>query len=156
MRTAAVLTLVPLCLVLGQETKTSADKQETWSGVLVDSRCKPAKADPGSLMNRGTPPDSGRTWNGTDPNTSGTVDHSGSTRVKDDWDRSCYISAGTTAYSLKLQDGRTVKLDDTGNSLARTELKSRGGASKRERILRAKVTGTMDVDTLRVKDLQLK
>jgi hypothetical protein len=166
MKAAVVLALIPLfgAPVMAQESSPRPAKERSWSGILVDSRCKVddaaaarprEKSDPGSLMDKSTPVDSGRTWNGTDPNTSGTVDRSGTTPANDRWDRSCFVTPATPSYALKLQDGRTVKFDDAGNSRIHSELKSNGRVRKAHKVLRVRVTGTMEGDTVHVSNVHM-
>ena len=103
----AALTSLPvcLCLAMAQEATTppgtggqhEPGREQTFYGILVDAKCTTVGAgtmsgsgsgsmartsasstsDQGSMMDRGTPAQSERTWNSTDPNTTGTADRSG-------------------------------------------------------------------------------
>ena len=247
---AVAQTATPTPQSTSQPASLGNNNTQTWVGILVDSKCSstatpsgvsssmprstassvnqttgmPEKnpGDQGSLMKRGTPAESGRTWNSTDNNTSGTADRSGtsssstirrdaartsdqartsdlnrSTRASDstdrtsntnmarntpgssyndqinprgpdtqrgnnsattgsgNWDRSCYISPASSSFVLQLQDGRTVKIDDAGNSRISSQLQSTGRVANVKKVFRVMVTGTMDGDTIHLTDIQM-
>jgi len=71
------------------------------------------------------------------------------------WDQSCYISPTSSSFVLQLQDGRTLKIDDAGNSRINSQLQSTGRVSSKNKVFRVKVTGSVDGDTIRVTDIQM-
>lgn len=100
----------------------------------------------GSSDRSGTTSTSG--WNSTAEWASG--DNSAGT-----WDRSCYISPGSTAFVLHTQDGRMIRLDDAANSRIVSQLQSTNRVQNASKIFRVKVTGTMSGDTLSLTDIQM-
>jgi hypothetical protein len=242
-----VLTTVPMCLGLAvaqeapstprttNETATMGNTGQSFVGILVDSKCTSSgasdsmpksTASSGSMMNRSTPAQTGRTWNSTDNNTAGTADRSGTptsgqatdmpkrtadrartsannsetmtprssgdlnqttptgsargtdtqggnndrdwnaptdvaavgraaTAGSSNWDRSCFISPTSSAFVLKLQDGRMVKIDDAGNARISLQLQSTGRVSSMNKVFRVKITGSMEGETLRITDIQM-
>ncbi len=64
----------------------------------------------------------------------------------------CAIGCAKSGYGLVLSDGKFVKLDEAGNAKALAALK----ATSKEKDLKAKVTGTMDGDTVQVESIDLQ
>jgi hypothetical protein len=64
----------------------------------------------------------------------------------------CAIGCAKSGYGLVLSDGKFVKFDETGNSKALAVLK----ATSKEKELKAKVTGTLDGDTVQVESVELE
>ena len=93
-----------------------------------------------------TPAAFGETWNGTlvDVMCKG-KDLAGHTRE-------CAVTCAKSGYGLVLADGKFVKFDESGNARAFAMLKK----SKKEKDLKAKVTGAMDGDTLQVAAIELQ
>jgi len=71
------------------------------------------------------------------------------------WDRSCFISSSSNAFSLQLQDGRTVKIDDAGNQRINSQLQSTGRVSTMNKVFRVKITGSLEGDTIHITDIQM-
>ncbi len=71
------------------------------------------------------------------------------------WDRSCFVSPSSSSFVLQLQDGRTMKIDDAGNSRISSQLQSTGRVSTKNKVFRVKVTGTAEGDTLHITDIQM-
>lgn len=66
--------------------------------------------------------------------------------------RECAVACAKSGYGLVMADGKFVKFDESGNARAFSMLKK----STKEKDLKAKVTGTMDGDTMRVESLELQ
>jgi hypothetical protein len=64
----------------------------------------------------------------------------------------CAISCAKSGYGLVLADGKFVKFDEAGNAKALAALK----ATNKEKELKAKVTGTLDGDTVQVESVELQ
>jgi len=64
----------------------------------------------------------------------------------------CAISCAKSGYGLVLADGKFVKFDEAGNAKALAALK----AINKEKELKAKVTGTLDGDTVQVESVELQ
>jgi len=65
----------------------------------------------------------------------------------------CPATASTTAFGL-ITDGKFVKLDDQGNSKATEAIKS--ATLKEGKAPKAKIKGTLEGDTVRVAEIQVK
>ena len=63
----------------------------------------------------------------------------------------CAVSCAKGGYGLVLSDGKFVKFDETGNAKALMTLKS----TSKEKDLKAKVSGTLDGDTVKVTSIDL-
>jgi hypothetical protein len=62
----------------------------------------------------------------------------------------CEVSAGTTSFGILTSDGRFLKFDGNGNTLAKSEIEK----SKKTGKVSATVTGSVDgTDTVRVENL---
>ena len=57
------------------------------------------------------------------PRRAASADHRVSARTSAD-NQSCTVSANTTQFALKMQDGKTVKFDDVGNLRAQESFKA--------------------------------
>lgn len=66
--------------------------------------------------------------------------------------RECGIACAKGGYGLVLADGRFLKLNERGNSKALTLLK----ASTKEKDLKAKVSGALDGEVIRVESIELQ
>jgi len=64
----------------------------------------------------------------------------------------CAISCARSGYGLVLADGRFLKFDEAGNAKALAVLQ----ATSKEKDLRAKVTGTLDGETVQVESVALE
>lgn len=69
-------------------------------------------------------------------------------------DPSCRISDQTTAFALRLSDGRLVRFDDASNTRIAKQLQS-GGRNKKNKTYRAKVKGTMSGETIGLESLHI-
>lgn len=124
-----------------------------------DSKATPQSSD----MNQNTPAGSARgtdSRNGNNDRNSGTPSDvaavgRASTMGSANWDRTCFISPTSSSFVLKLQDGRTVKIDDAGNSRISSQLQSTGRVSSMNKVFRVKVTGSVEGDTIHISDIQM-
>ena len=64
----------------------------------------------------------------------------------------CAIGCSKSGYGLVLADGKFVKFDEAGNAKALAALK----ATSKEKDLKAKVTGTLDGETVQVESVELQ
>src|SRR5713101_4303819 len=64
----------------------------------------------------------------------------------------CAVSCAKGGYGLVLPDGKFVKFDEAGNAKALMTLKS----TSKEKDLKAKVSGTLDGDTVKVESIELQ
>ncbi|MGA2588613.1 MAG: hypothetical protein ABSH32_01735 [Bryobacteraceae bacterium] len=64
----------------------------------------------------------------------------------------CAIGCSKSGYGLVLADGKFVKFDEAGNAKALAALK----ATSKEKDLKAKVTGTLDGETVQVESVTLE
>ena len=64
----------------------------------------------------------------------------------------CAITCSKSGYGLVLADGKFVKFDEAGNAKALAALK----ASTKEKDLKAKVSGTLDGETVQVESVELQ
>ena len=64
----------------------------------------------------------------------------------------CAVGCAKSGYGLVTADGKFMKFDEAGNAKALTALK----ATSKEKDLKAKVTGTLDGDTVQVESLALE
>jgi hypothetical protein len=64
----------------------------------------------------------------------------------------CAIGCSKSGYGLVLADGKFVKFDEAGNAKALAALK----ATTKEKDLKAKVTGTLDGETVQVESVELQ
>lgn len=76
-------------------------------------------------------------------------------RANNAMDRSCYIGQGTSAFALKLKDGRTVRFDDASNAKIAQQLQSRDRLKDKVKTFRATVKGTMQGDVITVQSIQM-
>jgi hypothetical protein len=63
-------------------------------------------------------------------------------------DNSCRISSQTTAFALRLEDGRVVRFDDASNSKIASQLQSGDRLAHKTKVFRANVRGSMQGDTI--------
>jgi hypothetical protein len=75
-------------------------------------------------------------------------------RAKDlaNHERSCAITCSKSGYGLVTADGKFLKFDESGNARTLAALKK----STKEKDLKAKVTGTLDGDVLKVQAVELQ
>lgn len=64
----------------------------------------------------------------------------------------CAIGCAKSGYGLVLSDGKFVKFDEAGNAKALAMLKS----SSKEKDLKAKVSGDLDGDMVKVSSIELQ
>ena len=64
----------------------------------------------------------------------------------------CALGCAKSGYGLVLADGRFLKFDEAGNAKALGVLK----ATSKEKDLKAKVTGTLDGETVQVETVELQ
>jgi len=64
----------------------------------------------------------------------------------------CAVACAKSGYGLVLADGKFVKFDETGNAKALAALK----ATAKEKDLKAKVTGALDGETIKVSAIELQ
>jgi hypothetical protein len=64
----------------------------------------------------------------------------------------CALACAKGGYGLVLADGKFVKFDEAGNARTLAALKATG----KEKDLKAKVSGTLDGDTVKVSTLELQ
>ncbi len=64
----------------------------------------------------------------------------------------CALGCAKSGFGLVLGDGKFVKFDEAGNAKALAALK----ATSKEKDLKAKVTGTMDGDTVQVQSIEIQ
>jgi len=69
------------------------------------------------------------------------------------WDRACFISTRTESFSFQMPDGRVLKVDGAGNQQIKAMLDSTNRVSSKNKIFRAKLTGSVDGDTLHVTNI---
>jgi hypothetical protein len=64
----------------------------------------------------------------------------------------CGIGCAKSGYGLVLADGKFMKFDEAGNAKALAALK----ATSKEKDLKAKVTGTLDGETVQVQSVEIQ
>jgi hypothetical protein len=64
--------------------------------------------------------------------------------------RECAVTCAKSGYGLVTADGKFLKFDESGNARTLSSLKK----LTREKDLKAKVTGTMDGDVLKVQSIE--
>lgn len=64
----------------------------------------------------------------------------------------CGVACAKSGYGLVLADGKFVKFDESGNAKALAALK----ATSKEKDLKAKITGELDGDTVKVSAIELQ
>ncbi len=63
---------------------------------------------------------------------------------------SCPVSSSTTQFALKMNDGKTVMLDDVGNTRARELVARKNWSSTSGKSLKVKASGVLNGDRLTV------
>jgi hypothetical protein len=86
------------------------------------------------------------TWNGT------VVDVMCKGRDLANHTRDCALKCAKSGYGLVLPDGKFVKFDEMGNAKTLAALK----ASSKEKDLKAKVTGTLSGEMVKVESIELQ
>jgi hypothetical protein len=66
--------------------------------------------------------------------------------------RQCALGCAKSGYGIVTSDGKFVKFDEAGNAKTLAALK----ASKKDKDLRAKVTGNLDGDVIAVESIELE
>jgi hypothetical protein len=66
--------------------------------------------------------------------------------------KSCNVSCAAGGYGLVLPDGKFVKFNETGNAKALAAIK----ATAKEKDLKAKVTGTLDGEVIKVQTIEIQ
>ena len=64
----------------------------------------------------------------------------------------CAVSCAKGGYGLVLPDGKFVKFDETGNAKALAALK----ATAKEKDIKAKVSGSLDGEVIKVETIQIQ
>ncbi|HUS07325.1 MAG TPA: hypothetical protein VMZ52_13550 [Bryobacteraceae bacterium] len=64
----------------------------------------------------------------------------------------CAVSCAKGGYGLVLSDGKFVKFDETGNAKALAALKT----TSKEKDIKAKVTGSLDEDVIKVETIEFQ
>ncbi len=64
----------------------------------------------------------------------------------------CAVSCAKGGYGLVLPDGKFVKFDETGNAKALGALK----ATAKEKDVKAKITGSLDGEVIKVESIQIQ
>jgi hypothetical protein len=64
----------------------------------------------------------------------------------------CAVNCAKGGYGLVLSDGKFVKFDETGNAKALAALK----ATSKEKDIKAKVTGTLEDDVIKVESIEVQ
>src|SRR6266436_5202509 len=64
----------------------------------------------------------------------------------------CAVGCAKSGYGLVLADGKFMKFDEAGNAKALAALK----ATSKEKDLKAKVTGTLDGETVQVQSVEIQ
>jgi hypothetical protein len=70
-------------------------------------------------------------------------------------DKNCYIGQSTSAFALKLKDGRMVRFDDASNAKIAQQLQSGDRLVNKIKVFRATVKGSMPGDTITVDSIQM-
>jgi hypothetical protein len=79
------------------------------------------------------------------------IDANCKAKVPVDHTAKCAIACAGGGYGVLLTDGKFVKFDEAGNEKALAALK----ATKKEKDLKAKVTGTLENDTIKVASVEI-
>lgn len=66
--------------------------------------------------------------------------------------RQCALSCAKGGYGLVTSDGKFIKLDEAGNAMTLSKLKT----SSKDKDLKAKVTGKLDGDIIKVESVDLQ
>ena len=66
--------------------------------------------------------------------------------------RECALTCSKSGYALVTADGRFLKFDESGNARALAQLKKLA----KEKDLKAKVSGTLDADVLKVESIEFQ
>ena len=66
--------------------------------------------------------------------------------------RQCVLACAKGGYGLVLADGKFLKLDEAGNAMALSKLKT----STKDKELKAKVTGKLDGEVIQVESMELQ
>jgi hypothetical protein len=120
-----------------------ADKQtQSYKGTLVDASCTMSSATPSAAGTQQAPAKSKENKN-----------EANRTAAAENPAQACSISANTTQFALKLNDGRTTPFDSVGNLRAQETIKSKktwNDAVGSGKPIHAKVSGVMTDDKLMV------
>jgi hypothetical protein len=120
-------------------------KTQNYKGTLVDASC----AMSGGSAQSGASQPAGSTADSAKPKAQPSEANRSASDNKDS--QSCSLSANTSQFAVKLDDGRVVKLDDVGSERAAEELKANkhwAEASSGGKPIHVKVTGMMTGDVL--------
>jgi hypothetical protein len=71
------------------------------------------------------------------------------------WARSCFISPSTTAFVLKLKDGRILSFDSGSDSQIVSQLQSSNRVQNMDKIFRARVKGNVDGDVIHLTSIKM-
>jgi hypothetical protein len=78
----------------------------------------------------------------------GATDTQAGNNDQTNWDRSCYISSGSHSFMLETPDGKMLHFDANGDTQIKAELDSTSRVAAKNKILRVRVTGKVDGDTI--------
>ena len=73
-------------------------------------------------------------------------------KAEDQQQNACAPSRSTTMFAVEMQDGRTMRLDSTGNAKAAEMMHNSDGS----RAVMVTVTGTQNGRTVRVESIEMK
>jgi hypothetical protein len=101
--------------------------------------------------NRSTPAGRTDTQAGNNDVTTGEI--TAETAGNMNWDRGCYISPTTSSFAFQTSDGRVLHFDSAANSQIKSQLDSTSRVSTKNKIFRARVTGSVDSDTIHMTNI---
>lgn len=144
-------------------------KTQSYKGTLVDAACAAPGASKTSEMNTGSSSSTATASSSSSDTAAASADRataSGTKATSDmgqsntadrsaspDQAQSCPVSANTSQFGLKMNDGRTVRFDSVGNQRAQEALKNKKKwttASTSGKPIHAKVSGVLSGDKLTV------
>jgi hypothetical protein len=128
----------------GSASTPAEMKTSTFKGVLVDMSC----ASPAAGAQPAQPADTGKTKASDESNTAN--------RSASESGTNCPVSASSTNFGMKLDDGRTVRFDLVGNQRAQDEVKNNkrwNKAISENKTIQAKVSGVLNGDKLIVSSI---
>lgn len=96
-----------------------------------------------SVDTRGSAPLDGNTMTTDDPSLAKTLDSS------------CRIGTGTSAFALRLNDGKLVKFDEASNAKISQQVQTGDRLKHKTKVFRAKVQGKMEGDSIRLDSIKM-
>lgn len=161
-----------------EQRENQADRSST-AASSADANRMPRRTDRGSSVNQATPavtdpvttppvddkgtrgsatkntPPTGMKDQGNSADRNKSDSAVNSDRSASSMDKSCYIGQSTTAFALKLKDGRMLRFDDASNAKIAQQLQSGDRLTSKIKIFRATVKGSMQGDTIVVDSVQM-